>query len=64
MFGHAGTRGTDHAGSLVSLMADNEIMAYVKRITRGFEINPETLATDADPGSRSGGQLSRRTAHR
>jgi trimethylamine--corrinoid protein Co-methyltransferase len=27
-------------------MADNEAMAYVKRITRGFEVNPETLATD------------------
>jgi len=46
MFGHAGICGTDHAGSLAWLMADNEIMAYVKRITRGFEINPETLATD------------------
>ena len=35
MFGHAGICGTDHAGSLAWLMADNEIMAYVKRITRG-----------------------------
>jgi trimethylamine---corrinoid protein Co-methyltransferase len=46
MFGHAGICGTDHAGSLAWLMADNELMAYVKRITRGFEINPDTLATD------------------
>jgi trimethylamine--corrinoid protein Co-methyltransferase len=46
MFGHAGICGTDHAGSLAWLMADNEAMAYVKRITRGFEINPDTLATE------------------
>jgi trimethylamine---corrinoid protein Co-methyltransferase len=46
MFGHAGICGTDHAGSLVWLMADNEAMAYVKRIAPGFEVNPETLATD------------------
>ncbi len=46
MFGHAGICGTDHAGSLAWLMADNEAMAYVKRITRGFEIAPETLATE------------------
>jgi len=45
MFGHAGICGTDHAGSLVWLMADDEIMAYVKRIARGFEVNPDTLAT-------------------
>ena len=46
MFGHAGICGTDHAGSLAWLLADNEVMAYVKRLTRGFEVNPETLATE------------------
>lgn len=46
MFGHAGICGTDHAGSLAWLMADNEAMAYVKRITRGFEVTPGTLAID------------------
>jgi trimethylamine--corrinoid protein Co-methyltransferase len=45
-FGHAGICGTDHAGSLPWLYIDNELMAYVKRIARGFEINAETLATD------------------
>jgi trimethylamine--corrinoid protein Co-methyltransferase len=45
MFGHAGICGTDHAGSLAWLMADNEAMAYVKRITRGFDVTPDTLAT-------------------
>ncbi len=46
MFGHAGICGTDHAGSLAWLMADNEIMAYVKRIARGFDVSPDTLAVE------------------
>jgi trimethylamine--corrinoid protein Co-methyltransferase len=46
MFGHAGICGTDNAGSLAWLMTDNEVMAYVKRIARGFEINPATLAAE------------------
>jgi trimethylamine--corrinoid protein Co-methyltransferase len=45
-FGHAGICGTDHAGSLPWLLIDNELLAYVKRIARGFEVNPDTLATD------------------
>ncbi len=55
MFGHAGICGTDHAGCLAWLLADNEILAYVKRIARGFDINPATLATEViqavGPGS-------------
>jgi trimethylamine--corrinoid protein Co-methyltransferase len=46
MFGHAGICGTDHAGSLAWLAADNEIMNYVKRMTSGFEVDSEHLATD------------------
>jgi trimethylamine--corrinoid protein Co-methyltransferase len=45
-FGHAGICGTDHGASLPWLVVDNELMAYVKRIARGFEVTPETLATD------------------
>jgi trimethylamine--corrinoid protein Co-methyltransferase len=45
-FGHAGICGTDHGGSLPWLLVDNELMAYAKRIARGFEANAETLATD------------------
>lgn len=45
-FGHAGICGTDHAASLEWLMADNETMAYVKRIMRGFDVTSKTLATD------------------
>jgi len=44
-FGHAGICGTDHAASLEWLRLDCEIADYVKRILRGFEINPGTLAT-------------------
>jgi len=45
-FGHCGICGTDHAGSLVWLYLDNEVMEYVKRIVRGFEVNADTLATE------------------
>jgi trimethylamine--corrinoid protein Co-methyltransferase len=45
MFGHAGICGTDHAGSLAWLLADNEVMAYVKRIVRGFEVSADAFAT-------------------
>jgi len=44
-FGHCGICGTDHAGSLLWLALDNELMNYIKRIARGFEVNTETLAT-------------------
>ena len=46
MFGHAGICGTDHAASLEWLLADNELMAYIRRIVRGFDVTAETLATD------------------
>ena len=45
-FGHCGICGTDHAGSLLWLAFDNELMSYIRRIARGFEVNAETLATD------------------
>ncbi len=45
-FGHAGICGTDHGASLPWLLIDNELMAYVKRIARGLEINADTLAID------------------
>jgi trimethylamine--corrinoid protein Co-methyltransferase len=45
-FGHCGICGTDHAGSLVWLALDNEIMEYVKRIARGFEVDAGTIAAE------------------
>jgi len=45
-FGHCGICGTDHAGSLLWLAFDDELMSYLKRIARGFTVDPERLATD------------------
>jgi trimethylamine--corrinoid protein Co-methyltransferase len=46
MFGHCGICGTDHAGSLLWLAFDDEVMSYVRRIARGFAVDTEHLATD------------------
>ncbi len=45
-FGHCGICGTDHAGSLLWLAFDDELMSYVKRIARGSAVDAEHLATD------------------
>jgi trimethylamine--corrinoid protein Co-methyltransferase len=45
-FGHCGICGTDHAGSLLWLAFDDEIMSYVRRIARGFVVDDDRLATD------------------
>ncbi len=45
-FGHCGICGTDHAGSLLWLAFDDEMMSYIKRIARGFAVGAEHLATD------------------
>ena len=45
-FGHCGICGTDHAGSLLWLAFDDELMSYVKRIARGLAVDDDHLATD------------------
>ncbi len=45
-FGHCGICGTDHAGSLLWLACDDELMSYVKRIARGFTVDDDHLAAD------------------
>jgi len=45
-FGHCGICGADHAAGLTWLVLDNELMDYVKRIVRGFDVNTDTLAAD------------------
>ncbi len=45
-FGHCGICGTDHAGSLLWLAFDDELMSHTKRIARGFAVDAEHLATD------------------
>ena len=46
LFGHAGICGTDHGASLEWLVADDELMAYVKRIVRGFPVDQGRIGTD------------------
>jgi trimethylamine--corrinoid protein Co-methyltransferase len=46
MFGHAGICGTDHGASLAWLTVDDELMDYVKRVVRGFEVDEDTVATE------------------
>ena len=45
-FGHVGICGTDHGASLAWLVIDDELMAYVKRVVRGFEVNKDTVAAE------------------
>jgi trimethylamine--corrinoid protein Co-methyltransferase len=46
LFGHAGIVGTDHGGSLLWLVMDDEAMAYARRVYRGFEVDGEALAAE------------------
>lgn len=57
---HGGICGSDHGGDLRWLCVDNELMAYIKRITSGFEINPETLGEDVIRTMQPGGSFWRR----
>jgi trimethylamine--corrinoid protein Co-methyltransferase len=45
-FGHCGICGTDHAGSPLWLAFDDELMSYIKRISRGIAVDAEHLATN------------------
>ncbi len=46
LLGHMGIAGADQGASLLQLVADNEMIAYVKRIGRGIDMDPEKLATE------------------
>ena len=46
VLGHMGISGADQGASLPQLLVDNEMVAYVKRILRGFEVEESTMATD------------------
>ena len=43
-FGQMGIVGADQGASLVELVINNEMIGYLKRIMKGFEVNKETLA--------------------
>ncbi|MBA7480277.1 Glycine betaine methyltransferase [subsurface metagenome] len=44
IFGHMGIVGADQGASLAELVINNEMIGYLKRIMKGFEVNKETLA--------------------
>ena len=46
IFGHLGICGVDQAASLPMLLMQHEIVAYVERILRGFEVNDDTLGLE------------------
>ena len=44
IFGHMGIVGADQGASLAELVINNEMIGYLRRIMKGFEVNKETLA--------------------
>ncbi|MDI7275021.1 MAG: trimethylamine methyltransferase family protein [Anaerolineae bacterium] len=46
LLGHMGISGADQGASLLQLVADNEMIGYVKRIVRGIDLAPDRLATE------------------
>jgi len=46
IFGHMGICGVDQASSLDILVMQHEVMGFVERLMRRFEVNDETLALD------------------
>ena len=46
IFGHFGIAGVDQATSLEMLVFQHEVIEYVERVARGFEVSDETLALD------------------
>lgn len=44
IFGHMGIVGADQGASLAELVINDEMISYLKRIMKGFEVNKETLA--------------------
>ncbi|RLE07602.1 hypothetical protein DRZ78_02705 [Candidatus Aerophobetes bacterium] len=44
IFGHMGIVGADQGASLAELVINDEMISYLRRIMRGFNINKETLA--------------------
>lgn len=46
IFGHLGICGVDQGSSLVMLVMQHEIVAYIERLLRGFEISDEALGLE------------------
>lgn len=47
LYGHVGIVGPDQGASIVKLIIDEEIISYIKRIKKFFEVTNDTLAFDA-----------------
>lgn len=47
IFGHMGIVGADQGASLAELIINNEMISYLRRIMKGFEVNKETIAFEA-----------------
>jgi trimethylamine--corrinoid protein Co-methyltransferase len=46
IFGHLGICGADQGASLAMLVMQHELISYVERVLRGFEVDDETLGLD------------------
>ena len=46
LLGHMGICGADQGACLEQLIIDNQMIAYIKRIMRSFQVDEETLAVD------------------
>jgi trimethylamine--corrinoid protein Co-methyltransferase len=55
IFGHLGICGVDQASSLDMLIMQHELIGFVERLMRSFEVNDETLALDVVKEVGSGG---------
>jgi trimethylamine--corrinoid protein Co-methyltransferase len=55
IFGHLGICGVDQASSLDMLVMQHELIGFVERLMRSFEVNDETLALDVVKEVGSGG---------
>jgi len=57
IFGHLGISGADQATSLPMLLVQHEVIDYLERMARGFEVTPETLALDVIAEAGPGGSF-------
>jgi len=57
LVGHAGICGADQGASLEWLVLDDELMSFAKRVARGLEVSPETLATEVIESVGPGGNF-------
>jgi len=55
IFGHMGISGVDQAASLPMLVLQDEVIDYLERMARGFEVSQETLAVEVIAETGPGG---------